>query len=101
MAAAGGLCLGGSFVQLEVFAPSGGGHDATAVKRAFAFIGIAFVELTSAAILLSGVSWITSFIYAFGVQFETHGLGVGVSFRESFTRRSSFHFIFGCADLSG
>ncbi len=76
MAAAGGLPSGGSFVQLEVFAPTGSRHDATAVKRAFTLIGIAFVELASAAILLSGVSWITGFIYVFGLQFETHRLRV-------------------------
>lgn len=76
MAAAGGLPSGGSFVQLEVFAPTGSGNNATAVKRAFPLIGIAFVELASAAILLSGVSWITGFIYVFGLQFETHRLRV-------------------------
>ena len=93
MAAAGGLASGGSFVQLEVFAPASSGHDAAAVKRAFTLGGIAFVELASAAILLSGVSWITGFVYAFGLQFETHRLRVGISFREFFTRRSSFHFL--------
>ena len=97
----GGLTSGGRFVQLEVFAPSGGGNDATAVKRAFAFIGIAFVELASAAILLSGVSWITGFVYVFGLQFETHRLRVWVCFRESFTRCCSFHFLFGCGYLRG
>ena len=74
--ATGGLCLGGRFIQFEVFAPTGGGNNAPAIKRAFALIGIAFVELASAAILLSGVPWITGFIYAFGLQFETHRLGV-------------------------
>ena len=63
----GGLTSGGSFVQLEVFAPSGGGNDATAVKRALSLGGIAFVKLASAAILLSGVSWITGVVYVFGI----------------------------------
>ena len=67
---------GSRFVQFEVFAPTARRHDATAVKRAFALSGIAFEELASAAILLRGVSWIASVIYVFGLQFETHRLGI-------------------------
>jgi hypothetical protein len=67
---------GSRFVQFEVFTPTGSGNNAAAVKRAFTFIRIAFVELASAAILLSGVPWITGFVYAFGLQFETHRLRV-------------------------
>ena len=71
-----GLPSGGRFVELEVFAPATSRHNATAVKRAFSLGGIAFVELASAAVLLSGVSWITGVIYVFGLQFETHRLGI-------------------------
>ena len=71
-----GMRSGSRFVQFEVFTPSGCGNNATAVKRAFTLSCIAFVELASVAILLSGVSWITSLIYVFGLQFETHRLGI-------------------------
>ena len=67
---------GSRFVQFEVFTPTARGHDATALKRAFALSCIAFEELASAAILLGGVSWITRVIYVFGLQFETHRLGI-------------------------
>ena len=100
-AAAGDLCLGGRFVQLEVFAPTTSRDDSTAVKGAFSFSCTALVELASAAILLSAVSCIANFIYVFGLQFETHRLGIRISFREFFTRRSSFHFIICSGCLSG
>ena len=74
--AARGMRSGSRFIQLEVLTPSGCGNNATAIKRTLSLSGTAFIELASAAILLSGVSWITGFIYAFGLQFETHRLRV-------------------------
>ena len=96
-----GMHSGSSFVQFEVFTPAACRNNTTTVKRAFSLSGIAFIKLASAAILLSGVSWITGFIYVFGLQFEAHRLGIWISFREFFTRRGSFHFIFSCGCLSG
>jgi len=74
--AARGMRSGSRFIQLEVLTPSGCGNNATAIKRTLSLSGTAFIELASAAILLSGVSWITRFIYVFGFQFEAHGLGI-------------------------
>ena len=95
-----GLLSGGRFVQLEVFAPPGGGHNASPIKRAGArtLVGIAFIELAAATVLFGGVTGVTRGIHIFGVEFETHGFGIAIGFAEFL--RSGPHGLAGCQAAS-